>query len=317
MSATRRGADAFLFQVMLGLCTVWGLQQVAIKSAAADIAPLTQAMARSGISALLVALVMIPRGDARSLRGTLPAGLLTGTLFALEFVFIAFGLQYTLASHISVFLYTAPIFSALGLHLLLPSERLRPLQWMGITVCFGGIALAFGGGMSLEKMDSRMLLGDGLGILGGAAWGATTIAIRTTRLSEAPPTLTLFYQLAVAAVVLLVLAAVFGQLQHVTLTPLSVGSVLFQGVVVSFISYLIWFWLMRRYLASHLAAFSFMTPLFGVTFGVVLLGEPLSLGFLLGSLLVLLGITLVNAEPWIRRLLGRLPPSTPSPPRCP
>ncbi|ADO71671.1 DMT family transporter [Stigmatella aurantiaca] len=303
MSTARRGADAFLFQVMLGLCTVWGLQQAAIKAAAPDMVPLMQAMARSGIAALLVGLVMGWRGDWKRVRGTLPAGLLTGALFALEFLFIALGLQYTLASHISLFLYTAPIFSALGLHWLLPSERLLPVQWLGVAVCFGGIAVAFSGGLTLAHMDRRMLLGDAVGILSGAAWGATTVAVRASRLSEAPPTLTLFYQLAVATVTLLGLAWVSGQLDRVTLTPLSVGSVLFQGVVVSFASYLIWFSLMRRYLASHMAVLSFMTPLFGVTFGVVLLDEPLSLNFVAGAVLVLLGITLVNAGPWIRRLL--------------
>jgi len=49
--------------------------------------------------------------------------------------------------------------------------------------------------------------------------------------------------------------------------------------------------------------FSFMTPLFGVTFGVVLLGEPLSMNFILGAVCVLLGITLVSAEQWVRRRL--------------
>ncbi len=311
MSPTRRGTDAFLFQVMLGRCLVWGLQQVAIKFAAGDIAPLMQAMLRSTLSALLVGAVLTWRGGWEAARGTVPAGLLTGALFALEFLFIALGLQYSLASHISVFLYTSPIFSALGLHLLLPGERLRPVQWMGIAVCFGGIALAFGGGLVLSQLNGRVLFGDAMGILGGAAWGATTVSIRASRLSEAPPALTLFYQLAVASVSLLVLAGVSGQ-WHVALTPRSVGSLLFQGVGVSFASYLIWFWLMRRYLASHLAVLSFMTPLFGVTAGVVLLGEPLSPNFIVGAVLVLMGITLVNAEPWLRRLWTR--PAPPSPP---
>lgn len=78
---------------------------------------------------------------------------------------------------------------------------------------------------------------------------------------------------------------------------------LFQGLVVSFFSYLTWFWLLRRYLASNLAVFSFMTPLFGVTFGVLLLGEPLSVNFVVGAVLVLLGITFVSAEQWVRRRL--------------
>lgn len=257
----RKSADAFAFQTMLLLCVIWGIQQVTIKWAATDIAPVMQAAIRSGIAAALVGLLMCWRGGWEGLRqGTLGAGLLTGTLFALEFLFIALGLQYTTASHMSVFLYTAPIFSALGLHFLLPSERLRPLQWLGVAVCFSGIAVAFGGGLSWAEMDGRMLLGDAFGLLAGMSWGATTVAVRGTRLSEAPPSLTLFYQLFMACAGLLLIALFSGQLGEVRWTPVSTASVLFQGVVVSFASYFCWFWLLRRYLANNLAIFSFMTP---------------------------------------------------------
>ncbi len=305
MTASRKIADGFVFQVMLVLCLLWGAQQVVIKLAAPDIIPLMQAFSRSAIAAVLVGLLMSWRGGWEGVRqGTLLAGVLAGSLFALEFLMIALSLGYTSASHVAVFLYTAPIFSALGLHLLLPSERLRRLQWLGIGVCFGGIALAFGGGMSLTAMNGRMLFGDALALLGGLAWGLTTVVVRTTRLSEAPPTLTLFYQLFVGAVLLLVMAVARGEVGQVHLTPVGVGAVLFQGVVVSFISYFVWFWLLRHYQASQLAVLSFMTPLFGVTLGILLLGEPVSPHFMGGAVLVLLGITLVNGEQWVRRRLS-------------
>lgn len=306
MSTTRRATDAFALQIMLGLCLIWGMQQVMIKWAAADIVPVMQAAGRSGIAAVLVGLLICWRGGWEHVSSTWRGGLLAGALFGLEFLFIAEGLQLTSAAHMSVFLYTAPVFTALGLHWLLPSERLRPLQWLGIALAFGGIAVAFAGGVSLEHLDGRMLLGDAFGVLAGMAWGATTVVVRGSRLSEAPATLTLFYQLLVGFVGLLMIAAVSGQIGQVTFTPISVGSLLFQGLVVSFFSYLTWFWLLRRYLASNLAVFSFITPLFGVTFGVLLLGEPLSLNFILGSVCVLLGVTMVSAEQWVRRRLRSL-----------
>jgi len=142
-------------------------------------------------------------------------------------------------------------------------------------------------------------------VLAGLAWGATTVVVRGSRLSEAPATLTLFYQLAVGFVGLLCIALLSGQIGRVSWTPLAIGSVLFQGIVVSFVSYLTWFWLLRKYLASNLAVFSFITPLFGVTFGVLLLDEPLSVNFVLGAVMVLLGVVLVSAEPWVRQQLRR------------
>ncbi|WP_312936751.1 DMT family transporter [Pseudomonas sp.] len=305
MIAVRKQPDRFAFQLMLMLCLVWGSQQVMIKWAAPDFAPVMQAALRNGIAGLLVGVLVCWRREWTQFAATWRAGLLAGALFGLEFLFIAEGLKLTSAAHMSVFLYTAPIFTALGLHFMLASERLRVLQWLGIALAFAGIALAFTGGMSLAEMDGRVLLGDAFGVLAGLAWGATTVVVRGSRLSEAPASLTLLYQLGVGFAGLLLVALFTGQVTDVSLTPLAIGSVLFQGVVVSFVSYLTWFWLLRKYLASNLAVFSFITPLFGVTFGVLLLGEPLSLNFVFGAVMVLGGVVLVSAEPWVRRQLRR------------
>ncbi len=302
---TRKPVDAFAMGLMVLLCALWGLQQVAIKAAAPDVAPIMQVALRSGAAALLVFLWTRARGVRLSLRdGTLAPGLVAGALFAGEFLFVAEGLRRTSASHMAVFLYTSPIFTALGLHLTVRAERLGRLQWIGVAVAFAGIAVAFGGGLGggADGDVARVLSGDLLAVLAGAAWGGTTVVIRTSRLSDAPPAQTLLYQLVGGFFLLLLAALLSGQAGRVSLTGVSVASLLFQGVVVSFASYLAWFWLLTRYLASRLSVFSFMTPLFGVTFGVLLLGEPLTGAFLLGAALVLAGITLVSGAGLLRRL---------------
>lgn len=301
MIAERRQVDGPAMGLMLLLCALWGMQQVAIKVAAADVAPIMQVALRSGLAAVLVALWAWARGQRLPLLGpALGPGLLAGTLFAGEFLFVAEGLRLTSASHMAVFLYTSPVFTALGLHLTVRAERLGPVQWVGIGVAFVGIALAFGGGLAGGGLGGSALLGDLYGVLAGAAWGATTVVVRRSALSEAPPAQTLLYQLVVGCLLLLVAAALTGQLGRVVPTPVAWASLLFQGVVVTFASYLAWFWLLRRYLATRLSVFSFMTPIFGVTFGVLLLGEPLTPAFGGGALLVLLGITLVSGA-WRRR----------------
>jgi drug/metabolite transporter (DMT)-like permease len=65
-------------------------------------------------------------------------------------------------------------------------------------------------------------------------------------------------------------------------------------VVVAFATYLAWFWLLTKDLAARLSAFTFMSPLFGVVFGAVLLAEPLTPAFLAAALAVAGGIVLVN-----------------------
>ncbi|RKP49151.1 DMT family transporter [Trinickia fusca] len=298
--ATRRAPDGFAVMLMLLLCAIWGFQQVAIKSTNGALGPILQAGVRSAIATVLVWAWARSRGTPLFREdGTLGAGLLAGLLFAGEFVCIFFGLTLTSASRMAVFLYTAPCFTALGLHLFVAGERMRRMQWIGVGVAFAGTVLAFADGFAHASAAGTSMLaglaGDALGVLGGALWAATTVVVRASSLSHASASKTLFYQLAVSAVALLALAFVLGEGRAVHITPLAVASLAYQAVVVAFISYLTWFWLLTRYMASRLSVFSFLTPLFGVTFGVVLLGESFSTRFLLASALVLVGIMLVNA----------------------
>lgn len=295
---TRKALDGQAIGLMLMLCLVWGLQQVVLKATAADIAPIFQIALRSGVAAVLVGLVMVARGERmRIVDGTWRAGLLVGALFGFEFLLVGEGLRHTSASHMVVFLYTAPIFAALGLHWKLPSERLGVVQWLGIALAFGGLAIAFFGRNSgaPSSASSNVLWGDFLGLLAGAAWGATTVVIRCTKLAAAPATQTLLYQL-VAAFVLLLIASIGTGQAHFNPTPAVWASLLFHSVVVSFASFLLWFWLLRKYLASRLGVFSFMTPLFGVVLGAWLLQEPLEASFLVGAVPVLIGIVLVSGR---------------------
>ncbi len=294
MTDTRVALDGRAMGLMLLLCLVWGFQQVLLKAAAADITPLFQIALRTAVATLLVGWVMYRQGITFiGDDGTWRAGLVVGVLFALEFFLIGESLRFTLASHLVVFLYAAPIFVALALHWRLPAERLAPLQWLGVLCAFGGIVIAFAGRGTPTGDLASMLWGDFLALLAGLAWGATTVAVRLTRLAQAPATKTLFYQLAVGAVLLLLAAAVLGQTGFKP-TPIAWTSLVFQSLIVSFASYLAWFWLLRHYLASRLGVFSFLTPIFGVAFSVWLLDEPLESSFLIGTALVCAGIVLVS-----------------------
>lgn len=303
----RKGIDSRAFGMMAVLCMIWAFQQIAIKAAAVDIAPILQIAIRSGVAAVLVALLMAWRREPLNLSdGTWRPGLLVGILFGVEFVFLGEGLRYTTASHMAVFLYTAPFFAAIGLQWRLPEERLAGAQWMGILVAFIGIVIAFMGRDVGEATPeaSNMLLGDFLGLMAGAAWGATTVVIRCTSLSHTSATKTLLYQLIGGFIILFAAAAFSGQMGF-RLTALAVSSVAFQSIVVGFASFLAWFWLLRKYLASRLGVFSFMTPLFGIFFGVWLLDEPLDTSFMIGAALVAFGIVLVSGYAWLRQLLQR------------
>lgn len=298
---TRLALDARAVGLMITLCSVWSLQQISLKVVAGEVSPMLMVGIRSGVATLLVALLMRWRGEGLQwAAGRWRAGLAVGALFALEYVLIAEALRFTHASHVAVFLYTAPIFAALGLQWKLPAERLHAVQWLGICVAFAGVAVTFlvRDANSADSAAAHVLLGDGMALLAGVAWGATTVTIRCTSLASAPATETLLYQLA-GAFVLLVPAALWLGQSRFEATPTVWAHLAFQSVVVSFASFLAWFWLLRRYLASRLGVLSFLTPAFGVVLGIWLLGEPLETGFVIGSALVLTGIVLVSAYGWL------------------
>jgi drug/metabolite transporter (DMT)-like permease len=293
MTTTTRQIDAAALATMVALCAVWGGQQVAIKLAVPAVPAVLQAGLRSVIATALVGAWMLwRRQKLLTGEGTLPAGILAGALFSAEFLCIFEGLTYTSASRMAIFVYTAPCFTAIGLHWTVPSERLRPTQWFGMALAFCGIVVAFSDGGSTNLATTWP--GDLLGILAGALWGMTTVVVRASRLATAAPSKTLLYQLAVSAVLLSALALATGNVHVGPMTTTTWLSLVYQSVGVAFASYLIWFWLLTRYSAARLASFSFLSPLFGVTFGVLVLGESIGVRFVGAVVLVFVGISLVN-----------------------
>lgn len=294
MSTERRThLDAVAVGCMVLLCALWGLQQVAIKIANAGVSPILQGGIRSGGAVLLLWGWSAARGQKLFARdGALGPGIAAGLLFAAEFLLIYTALVYTSASRGVLLLYAAPFWTAIGLHLTVPGERLTRMQGVGLACAFIGVAVAFG--ESLRLPSWRELTGDLMILLAGVLWAATTVTIRATALIRVPAAKTLFYQLGISALALPLASLAAGEPGIVALTPAVVGSLLFQTVFVAFASYLTWFWLITRYPASRLSAFSFLTPLFGILAGGLILSEPITPALIAALVLVAAGINLVN-----------------------
>ena len=125
-------------------------------------------------------------------------------------------------------------------------------------------------------------------------WGATTLVVRATRLTTASAEKTLLYQLALSGVLLAIAAASTGTAVPAALSTLAWSSLAFQIVIVTFFSFLVWFWLVRHYPATRLSSFTLLTPMFGLVLGALLLHEPITLRLGIALLGVSAGIWLVN-----------------------
>jgi drug/metabolite transporter (DMT)-like permease len=289
----KRALDRHAIATVIGLCLLWGLSQVSIKVANRGVSPIFQAAVRSLIAAALLALWARHRGIPLLHRNrTLLHGLAIGLFFGTEFVFVYLGLYYTTASHAVIFLYTAPFFVAVGAHWLLPAEPLTGRKCVGLMLAFAGVLFTFWD--SLHFPTRLQLLGDLLSLTAGFLWAATSLYLKRVVRTSMTPSQMLFYQLGFSAVQLSVMSLVFEPRQVTDLSGVVLASIAYQGIIVAFASYLVWFWLIQVYPVSNISGFTFFTPIFGILLGGLLLQEPLTVKLLVGGGLVTGGMVLVN-----------------------
>ncbi len=285
--------DGLAVGILLACCMFWGLQQILVKSIMDQVDPLFQSSLRAIGATLLLLVWCRVRGVPLFERdGSLWPGLLAGALFAAEFACIYLGLRMTNASRLTVFLYTSPFWVAALVPLFVKSERLRPLQWLGLACAFVAVAFAL-----REGLGGGSAAGDLLGLAAGALWGLTTVSIRATGLTRISPEKLLFYQIATTAVCMPWLSLALGETWSFQWNALAWSSMLAQTVIGAFASYLAWMWMLGRYPATRISVFVFLTPLFALLFGTLLLGEAVTTTLLVALSLVALGIVLVNRKP--------------------
>lgn len=286
--------DTLAVSLLLASCLFWGFQQILIKAIVGEVPPLWQAALRfAGASVLLWLWCVWRKVPLLERDGTLLPGLLAGLLFAGEFACIYLGLRDTAASRLTVFLYTSPFVVALLLPRVVPAEKLRPVQWVGLVIAFAAVAWAFSEGFKGES-TARQLRGDAMALAAGMLWGLTTLTIRGTVLAKASAEKTLLYQVGVTAVVAPLLSLALGERWSLAYSGTAWVSLGLQTVIGAFASYLAWMWMLRHYPATQLSSFTFLTPVFGLLFGVLLLGESLTLQLVLALTGVAVGIVLVN-----------------------
>jgi drug/metabolite transporter (DMT)-like permease len=281
MSApAQRRIDALAIGMVVLLCVLWGLQQVAIKQAiAGGLPPVLQAALRSALAGLLVAGWIWIRQGPRALMDMVRSGgprwpgLVLALVFAVEFLVFYPGLRLTTAARGVLFFYTAPFFTAIFAHWFIPGERLRARQMLGLVVAFAGVALAFATGLFAP---GGSLLGDAMCCFAGVLWGLNTAMIKAhPKLRAATSAQSQLYLLGGSAPFMLLAAWFAGEPGHMPVaTTLAWAALAYQVVVVAFASYLAWYWLLARYPVTQIAGYTFLTPLFA-GLGAIALGMRL------------------------------------------
>ncbi|MCJ7685226.1 MAG: DMT family transporter [Desulfobacteraceae bacterium] len=275
------------------LCMLWGFNGVAIKVGNAGIAPIFGAGIRSVIAVLgLAAWMKVNR--MRLFPGKVLDGLVVGILFGAEFALLFSSLLYTTVSSAWILLYSTPFFHTLGAHYFLRGDRITIHKGIGLILAFAGIVLLLSKHLGVPSLVQ--CAGDMCALGAALLWAVTTIYIKRRLVGKVSHHHTLFYQTVFSIPILFLLSILFQEVPIQRIDALIISSVLFQGIIIAFISYLAWFYLVHVYPVSLLSAFTFLTPVFATISGVIFINEALTLTLIFSLILVSLGIYVVNLK---------------------
>lgn len=268
----------------------FGLNQVVVKVSNGGFQPVFLAALRSVGAGVVLLIWMRARGiSIRLPRASMLFGVIAGVLFAVEFSLLFTALDLTTVSRSSIIFYSMPVWLALVAHFVLAGERLSGTRLIGLALAMAGVFLA------LADRDSGQasFWGDVLSLFAAFCWAAIALVVRVTPLSTVPAEQQLLWQLVISAPILLLMSLFYGPLIR-DLQFIHIAGLLYQIIAIASFGFLAWFWLIKIYPASSVASFSFLSPVFSVLLGWLLLGEDVALSIWLALALVASGLYLIN-----------------------
>ena len=282
--------DMFGVVALIAIALNFGLNQIVIKFSNGGFQPLFMACLRSAGAGIVLLIWMRIRKIPFFLpRSSLIFGALAGVFFALEFSLLFTALDLTTVSRSSIIFYSMPVWLALILHFAVPDEKLSVLRFIGLLLAMLCVFIAL-----FDRQDEQgNLLGDILSLFAALCWAAIALLVRITPLSKISAEQQLLCQLVVSAPILLIMSLGYGTLLR-DVEFIHVIGLAYQIFAIASFGFLSWFWLMKRYPVSLVASFSFLSPVFAVLLGWIILDEQIEVTIWLALGLVAAGLYLIN-----------------------
>jgi len=280
--------------IALAINIAWGGNTVAVKFGLASVPPLWSAFIRFGLGlacvvlwARCLGLPLIPQ------RSDWPGLIALSLLFGTQIILMNVGLLGTGAGAAAVLIATHPLFAAVLAHYFIAGDRLNLQRGAGLAVAFTGTAyllLASGG----SDVATWTLLGNLLLLFSAGLLGARLV-LTARLLTQRDPALVITWQMLLSLPLFLVGALIFEPLEQWKPVewPAMLG-LLYQGIIIAGLGFMTIAYLLKRYPASTIASFGFVTPVSGVGLSVVLLNEPFTTALLVGVTAVGIGLVLIT-----------------------
>lgn len=280
------------YGALAALILIWGTTWAAIRIGLQGIPPFTGVALRFALAAtvLLVASRMLglPLGSSSRERSLwLIIALLS---FSTSYGVVYWAEQWVPSGLAAVLFSTYPLFVAAMAHFWLPGERLTPVGLFGITLGFVGVVTIFSedltaiSGMEVRRASVLFLISPMVSALANVLvkrWGT---GVHPMSLTAVP--------MAMTGIFMGGLAAAVERERVLTFDAVSIGALVYLAVLGTAVTFFLHFWLLSRLPASRLSLITYGIPVVAVLVGTLLLDEPFTLRMLMGSIVVLFGVTL-------------------------
>lgn len=271
---------------LVALAAIWGASFLFLRIAAPELGPAVLIEIRIAIAAVFLTAWLVLRGEFGALRGRMRALTVLGALnSALPFSLFAFATLSLTAGMSSVLNATVPLFVVvLGFAWL--RERVAPVKLLGLAIGFAGVLVLVGHKLSLASDRTAVIAG-----LAAALCYAYSAHYTKLRLGGVPP-LAIAAGSQIAATAVLLPFALASMPEHAPSAKALACAVLL-GVLCTGVAYVLFFRLLRNVGAARASTVTFLIPVFGMTWGSLVLDERLPLQSWIGAAIVLAGTMMV------------------------
>ena len=286
--------DAFGAVALISFSLLLGINHVVIKIVNVGLNPIFFAGIRSFIAFLFIIIWMkFTRKPIVFNKKNKKICLIAGLVFALEFLFLFLALDFTSVSRNSIIYYSMPLWLTVLLFFTKNKEKLSFIKLLGLILAFSGVVISVSKNDSGLIINSSSLFGDFLAFLAALFWALLIIIAKNSNFNKEIPEMQLLWMVMVSGPILICFS-LFIENPIRDFQIIHIWGLLFQSIVVVAGGFLFWLWLLSKYPASGVASFSFLTPIFTIFFGWLILSEVMTPDFIFAAFLVITGLILIN-----------------------
>ena len=276
----------------IAIHALWGGNPVAVKLGLTVFPPMWSAFVRFFIATICV--VMWARYQGISVwprKGHFAPLLIVGTAYTVQITVMNIGFSLTSGTVASILQSTNPLFVALFAHFMVSGDRMNLRKSIGLVLAFMGVGLVL---LNITDLENIGVIGfGGFIVLASSMLLGLRLVLMVKPLRALDEVPVVFWMMVIGLVPFAVGGLLFETVHWENLGWIPVTGLLYQGIVIAGLGFMVFSYLMKRYSPSIVASFNFVSPLSGVLLSMLLLGDELTASIVLGVVFVGTGLYLI------------------------